>query len=116
MQLLTPATFCAELIETLEASEGRRRRRKRNTTPDSIGLAMKRELLERAVREEPGTDGFEEWLFECVLGAGAGNGGLRAVAVSILEEWRFASQVDHFRGWLAAGAPSDDAQPLEAGK
>lgn len=113
MQQLTPATFCAELIETIEASEGRRRRRKRNTTPDSIGLAMKRGLLERAIQEAPQTDGFEEWLFEIVLAAGDGSGGLRACAVSILEEWRFALQVEHFRGWLAAGAPSDDSWRVE---
>jgi len=113
MNALTPATFCRDLIAALEASEGRRRRRKRNTTPDAIGLAMKRDLLEQAIEEAPPADQFEEWLFRRVLDAGDGNGGLRAVAVSILEEWRFALQVEAFRGWLAAGAPSDDAQRRE---
>ncbi|HEU5209596.1 MAG TPA: hypothetical protein VFU06_09305 [Longimicrobiales bacterium] len=113
MDALTPATFCSELIGALEASEGRRRRRKRNTTPDAIGLAMKRDLLEQAVADAPATEEFEEWLFQRVLDAGDGSGGLRAVAVSILEEWRFALQVEEFRGWLAAGAPSDDARRLE---
>lgn len=115
MERLTPAEFCRELVAALEASEGRRRRRKRNTTPDAIGLAMKRELLEQAIAEEPAADGFEQWLFERVLAAGPGSGGVRAVAYSILEEWRFAAQVDEFRGWLAAGAPSDDARPMGAG-
>ena len=113
VERLTPAAFCAELIEALAASDGRRRRRKRNTTPDVIGLAMKRELLERAMTAAPPAEQFEEWLFQCVLDAGAGSGGLRAVAISILEEWRFALEVEEFRGWLAAGAPSDDARRLE---
>jgi hypothetical protein len=104
-----PAAFCRELIATLEASEGRRRRRKRNTTPDAIGLAMKRNLLEQAVAEAPRAERFEEWLFERVLASGDGSGGLRAVAISILEEWQLAQQVGEFRVWLAAGAPSDDA-------
>src|SRR5690606_22702639 len=41
-----PADFCRGLLAALDASEGRRRRRKRDTTPDAIGLAIKRELLE----------------------------------------------------------------------
>lgn len=114
MDELTPAAFCQELIAALEASEGRRRRRKRNTTPDAIGLAMKRNLLEEAIADSPRAERFEEWLFERVLAAGDGSGGLRAVAVSILEEWRFAQQVGAFRVWLAAGAPSDDARRTEA--
>ncbi|MGH7444176.1 MAG: hypothetical protein ACREKM_04845 [Longimicrobiales bacterium] len=113
METLTPAAFCQELIAALEASEGRRRRRKRNTTPDAIGLAMKRDLLEQAIADSPHAERFEEWLFERVLAAGGGSGGLRAVAISILEEWRFAQQVGAFRGWLAAGAPSDDARRVE---
>ncbi|HEX6309624.1 MAG TPA: hypothetical protein VFZ69_15725 [Longimicrobiales bacterium] len=113
MQRLTPASFCSELIAALEASEGRRRRRQRNTTPDAIGLAMKRELLERAVEEAPDADEFERWLFDRCLAAGDANGGLQAVALSILEEWRFAGDVDAFRAWLAAGAPSDDARHAE---
>jgi hypothetical protein len=113
MSELTPAAFCRELIATLEASEGRRRRRKRDTTPDAIGLAMKRDLLEQAIAANPHAERFEEWLFERVLASGDGSGGLRAVAISILEEWRLVQQVGEFRVWLAAGAPSDDARPAE---
>src|SRR5438132_12968000 len=46
-----PAVVCRELLAALDASEGRRRRRKRDTTPDAIGLTIKRDLLERAVEQ-----------------------------------------------------------------
>lgn len=104
-----PAGFCRELIATLEAADGRRRRRKRNTTPDAIGLALKRELLEGAVAEDPEPADFETWLLERCLAAGPGSGGVQAMALSILEEWRLAADVGVFREWLARGAPSEDA-------
>jgi hypothetical protein len=114
MEQLRPAEFCREVIASLEASEGRRRRRKRDTTPDAIGLSMKRRLLEQGIADDPEPEAFESWLFERCLAEGPGNGGLRAVALSVLEEWRFTADVDGFREWLAAGAPSDDAIPLES--
>jgi len=105
-----PAAICRELLAALEASEGRRRRRKRDTTPDAIGLTIKRELLERAVAADPEPDAFEEWLHEQCLAAGGSEGGVRAMALSIFEEWRLSQQADSFRDWLARGAPSDDAR------
>jgi hypothetical protein len=59
-----PAELCRELLSALEASDGRRRRRARNTTPDAIGMAIKRELLERAIADDPAPDAFEAWLLE----------------------------------------------------
>lgn len=104
---LRPAEFCRELIAALDASDGRRRRRKRNTTPDAIGIALKRELLELAIAADPAPELFESWLYErCLVEP---NGGVQAMALSILEEWRFAAQAEDFRHWLAQGAPSDDA-------
>ena len=103
-----PAAFCRELLVSLEASEGRRTRRKRDTTPDAIGLRMKRELLEDAVRDDPEPDGFEAWLLERCLRVDEGSGGVRAMALSIWDEWRFVSQSEAYREWLASGAPSDD--------
>src|SRR5688500_4913591 len=50
---LRPAQVCRGLLAALDASDGRRRARKRDQTPDAIGLAAKRELLERAVRDDP---------------------------------------------------------------
>ncbi len=107
--LTRPREVCRELLATLEASEGRRQRRKRDTTPDAIGLAIKRELLERAVAADPEPGAFETWLHEQCLAAGAADGGVWAMALSIFEEWRMAQEAESFREWLAQGAPSDDA-------
>lgn len=107
--LTRPSELCRELLATLEASEGRRQRRKRDTTPDAIGLAIKRDLLERAVAADPEPGAFELWLHEQCVAAGAGDGGVRAMALSIFEEWRLAQEAESFRDWLAQGAPSDDA-------
>ncbi|PYO28264.1 MAG: hypothetical protein DMD73_06340 [Gemmatimonadetes bacterium] len=104
-----PGEICRELLAALDASEGRRRRRKRDTTPDAIGLTMKRELLERAVAADPDPHRFEEWLYEQCLAAGPSEGGVRAMALSIFEEWRLAQDAAAFGDWLARGAPSDDA-------
>ena len=106
---LRPGAVCRELLAALDASEGRRRRRRRDTTPDAIGLAMKRELLERAVAADPEPDAFEAWLQEQCFAAGGSEGGVRAMALSIFEEWRLAHEAESFREWLARGAPSDDA-------
>jgi hypothetical protein len=104
-----PGDICRELLAALEASEGRRQRRKRDTTPDAIGLTMKRELLDRAVAADPEPDEFEAWLLEQCRAAGGAEGGVRAMALSIFEEWRLAHEAEPFRAWLAQGAPSDDA-------
>ena len=104
-----PGEICRELLAALDASDGRRRRRKRDTTPDAIGMTMKRDLLERAVAADPDPDRFEEWLHEQCLAAGASEGGVRAMALSIFEEWRLAQDAAAFGDWLARGAPSDDA-------
>jgi hypothetical protein len=105
---LRPAHFSAELLDALEASEGRRKRRARDTTPDAIGLRIKRELLEGAVRDDPDPDVFEEWLTERCFDAGVADGPVRAMALSIWDEWRLAEMSTEFRQWLAHGAPSDD--------
>ncbi len=109
---IRPGDVCRELLAALAASEGKRRRRKRDTTPDAIGLEIKRELLERAAAADPEPDEFEAWLHEQCLAAGPGDGGVRAMALSIFEEWRLARDADSFRDWLARGAPSDDAAGL----
>src|SRR5689334_10635563 len=102
-----PALICRELLNALDASEGRRKRRKRDTTPDAIGLEVKRDLLVRAVAADPDPAEFEGWLLEQC--GSEGEGGVRAMALSIFEEWRLAHEAESFRGWLAQGAPSDDA-------
>jgi hypothetical protein len=104
---LTPAAVCHQLLAALEASDGRRRRRKRDTTPDAIGMELRRELLEAAVRDDPAADDFEGWLVGRCAAADA-SGPLRAMAAALLAEWRLALDSSAFRGWLAEGAPSDD--------
>lgn len=107
-----PSVVCRELLQALEASEGRRRKRKRDTTPDAIGLGIKRDLLHQAVMDDPGPDEFEGWLLARCLTPppGASVGAVRAMALDVLAEWRLAAASADFRAWLDAGAVSDDAR------
>jgi hypothetical protein len=107
---IRPAQLCGELLAALDAVEGRRRRRKRDTTPDAIGIGIKRELLEAALREDPDPDAFEGWLLERCLGAAEtySTGSVRAMAVEVLHEWQLARSLGAFDQWLARGAPSED--------
>jgi hypothetical protein len=108
---LRPADVCRALLAALEASEGRRRKRKRDQTPDVLGLSLKRDLLQRAVEEDPRPEAFEEWLLNypstCRQPELAGPA--LAMARSVFEDWRLAHASPDFRRWLADGAPSDDA-------
>lgn len=105
-----PAAICDALLAALDASDGRRRRRKRDTTPDAIGISLKRRLLEEVRDADPEPEGFETWLLERCLAASpqASLGALRAMAREVAAEWRLAASSVEFRSWLLAGAPSDD--------
>jgi hypothetical protein len=103
-----PAVICGQLILATEGAEGRRKRRKRDTTPDSIGMEIKRDLLERATEADPEADDFEAWLIEQCLAAGTADGPTRAMALEILAEWQVAMALEGFLQWLDEGAPSDD--------
>ena len=107
-----PAHFCRELLDAFEASDGRRRRRKRDTTPDAIGLAIKRGLLEAAIAEDPEPEAFEDWLFARSLAATGGPsiGAVRAMALEIFADWRLGQALPTFQAWLDKGAPSEDAE------
>ncbi|HEX5076699.1 MAG TPA: hypothetical protein VFW03_26050 [Gemmatimonadaceae bacterium] len=107
---MRPAEVCGELLAALEASEGRRKRRVRNTTPDAIGMAIKRSLLEEVVQRDPDPERFEVWLALRCIAEGAADGPVRAMALSIRDEWQLAVTANDFRQWLAEGAPSDDRQ------
>jgi hypothetical protein len=109
---LTPADVCSGLLSALDASEGRRRRRSRNTTADSIGLAIQRGLLEDAVRERPSEEGFERWLQERCAAQGESDGAHRAMALLIWHEWKLASQAEDVGAWLVSGAQSDDRESV----
>jgi len=105
-----PAEVCERLLAALDASEGRRRRRRRDTTPDALGIAIKRRLLEETVRDDPDPDAYEGWLLERCLGQGGPSGPVQAMAREVFAEWRLAEESSVFRSWLMQGAPSDDAE------
>ena len=110
-----PAEICAALLAALDAADGLRRNRKRDQTPDGIGLAIKRELLQRAVQEDPNPEAFEAWLLQCApAGAQASPGAVSAMGRAIFDEWRLAHSLDEFKNWLDQGAPSADADQLAA--
>jgi hypothetical protein len=106
-----PAEVCRALLAALEASEGRRRQRKRDQTADAIGLGIKRDLLQRVVNEDPQPEAFEEWLLNYPHACAAPElaGAAFAMARAVFEEWRLAHSLGEFRLWLEQGAPSDDA-------
>jgi hypothetical protein len=107
--IMRPADICSQLLAALDASEGRRRKRKRNTTPDSIGMAIKRSLLEETVRQDPDPDVYEQWLLERCHTSGEVSGSVRAMALEIFYDWQLAQRSAVFRSWLEQAAPSDDA-------
>lgn len=111
-----PVDVCRALLDALDATEGRRRRRKRNTGADAIGIGMKRQLLEGTLRDDPDAGEFEGWLMERCFEQGRGEGAWRAMALEIFEEWRMAEAAPTFGAWLAAGAPSDDKPRGRAGR
>jgi hypothetical protein len=107
---ITPVELCGGLLSALDASEGRRRRRSRNTTADSIGLGIQRGLLEEAVREGPSAEEFERWLQVRCAAQGESDGAHRAMALLIWHEWQLASQAQDVSAWLTSGARSDDRE------
>ena len=111
-----PAQICSALLAALDAADGRRRMRKRDQTPDAIGLAVKRQLLERAIDDDPDPDDLEGWLL-CYAHrheGGTFGGAVSAMARVVLDEWRLAHTMQDFAAWLELGAPSDDALPATA--
>ena len=105
--MLTPGEFSRRALLALDASEGRSKRRKRDQTPDRLGMDLKRELLQRAADENPSADEFEGWLLQQVLTAPA-SGPVRAMCADILNEYRLSCFDPSFEAWLAEGAPSAD--------
>jgi hypothetical protein len=105
-----PADVCKALLAALDAAEGLRRNRKRDQTPDGIGLAIKRDLLQRVAQDDPNPEAFEEWLLHCALAcAPESSGAVSAMARAIFDEWRLAHSLHEFKTWLDQGAPSADA-------
>ena len=117
-EVIRPAEICRALLAALEASEGRRRNRKRDQTPDAFGLAVKRDLLHRVVEDDPAPEEFEAWLLKYPATCAAPElaGPALAMARAVFEEWRLAHTVGEFRAWLQQGAPSDDVFERGDGK
>lgn len=107
---LSPGLFCEYLLQALEAAEGQTRRRKRDQAPDRLGLATKREILERAMEANPSAAEFEGWLVAQIAGAES-PGAVRAMCGEIFQEYRMARLQPEMAHWLEHGAPSDDAEP-----
>ncbi len=80
-------------------------------TPDAIGLAVKREILQSAVHDNPGPEIFEAWLLDYIEKKESRHspGAVSAMARTVLDEWRLAHSMNDFKAWLDSGAPSDDA-------
>src|SRR5260370_22155581 len=100
---LRPALVCGALLTALDASEGRRRRRKRDTTPDAIGMLLKRQLLTQAIEADPDPDAVEAWLLDgCLTRAeDVSMGVLRAMARDVIAEWRLRAKLPALREALA---------------
>ena len=109
---VSPVELCRGLLGALDASEGRRRRRSRNTAADSIGLEIQRRMLEDAVRDAPAPEQFERWLLERCVAQGVSDGAHRAMALSIWHEWQLASRAGSVSAWLTTGARSDDREGM----
>jgi len=107
---IRPAQVCQALLAALEAAEGQRRKRKRDQTPDAIGLTVKRELLERAVAADPEPEAFEAWLlnYSQISVSTELAGPAAAMARSVFDEWQLAHSLKEFNFWLNQGAPSAD--------
>ena len=102
---LRPADVCRALLSALEAAEGRRRNRKRDQTADAFGLGVKRDLLRRAVDENPSPDEFEAWLLRYPLTCDAAElvGPAQAMARAVFEEWQLAHTLGEFGVVLMIG-------------
>ena len=59
--------------------------------PDVIGLTLKREILQRAVQDDPAPTAFESWLLRYCQAIGLSDGPVRAMALEVLAEWQLAT-------------------------
>lgn len=110
-----PSDVCRALLAALDASEGRRRRRKRDQTADAIGLAAKRDLLRRVVAEDPAPEAFEGWLMHYPQTCARPDEAVAALAMAraVFEDWKLAHRLRDFKQWLDEGAPSADVEPRD---
>ena len=85
---LSPRDFALLLLGSGETAP---RMRARDQQADAAGLELKRRVLTEVVVRDPAADEFEPELLSIVDDLGPPTGPTRAVALGILEEWRFAA-------------------------
>ena len=91
---LRPRDFALLLLASGDAAP---RQRARDQQADHAGLALKRRVLAELVARDPGPDEVEAVLMDVVEEAGPPAGPTRAVALSVLHEWRTAAAAP---GWV----------------
>lgn len=102
-ETLRPAEFCRLLLNALDVSAARSKRRKRDQKPDEAGMAIKRDLMLRCIQEDPAADEFGPWLLDQVLAADV-PGPVRSMGQDMLQDYRLAASLPSFAEWLDRGA------------
>jgi len=92
--VIRPREFALLLLGSGEALP---RRRARDQQADAVGLELKRRVLREVVAHDPDPDDLEAALLSIIDDIGPPTGPTRAVALGILEEWRFAATSP---GWV----------------
>jgi hypothetical protein len=94
----------------LGSGESAPRARARDQQADAAGLELKRKVLAAVVARDPDPDDLEAALLEVVDEIGPPTGPTRAVARTVLDEWRYAATspgwVPHLLG-EAVGPPRE---------
>ncbi len=86
--MIRPREFALLLLGSSEALP---RQRARDQQADAAGLELKRRVLAELVARDPDPADLEAALVDVVDDIGPPSGPTRAVALGILEEWRFAA-------------------------
>jgi len=92
------------------------RKRARDQQSDIHGNALKSRILNELVVLDPDLEQLEATLEQIVERLGPPTGPTRAVAVSVLEEWRAACASPAFVEWLLAQAVHEGLEPTEGGR
>jgi hypothetical protein len=92
--VIRPRDFALLLLGSGEALP---RQRARDQQADDAGLELKRRVLAELVARDPDPDDLEAALLDILDELGPPTGPTRAVALGVLEEWRFAATSP---GWV----------------
>lgn len=113
---LRPAEFARLARASIEVSEGRRRRRQRDTLADELGLELKLALLEAIEAADPEPEELEAFLLEYALRPERPSGPIRGVCTDLRAEWEIAQIAPAFAAWLREGAPERGEEPRAPGR